>query len=156
MKILELPFRERPVRELLHLDEDRDAPDVEYAGFGWARVDEIWLDEQCVRDVLVLALHASDVGTPLADDIVLGFELAATQSVTALASAFLDKWLPALPRTDVVVLALCNPHRAELRKPAAAPTLYYADGNVDSWIDYGVGEERIRLASEHGWLRRDA
>jgi len=102
--ILELPFRERVVRDLLHLDQERAAPDPEYAGYGWARVGQLWLDDALVEDALVLAL--------------------------------------------------CNPHRATLQRPSDA-TFYYANGDVESWLDHDRGD-RIRLASEHGWIRRDA
>ena len=43
LTIAELPFVERPVRELLHLDIDREQPSREFSGFGWARVDAVWL-----------------------------------------------------------------------------------------------------------------
>jgi hypothetical protein len=152
--IAELPFRERRAIELLHLEEPGEV-DLSYAGFGWARMDAIWLlddrlrtpsgsaarpggagacdREHCVEDALVLALHSADDGEPLADDIELEFELAPNDSVLVLASAFLAKWLPRLPRTREIVLAMCNPHRATLAIPSEVP-IHYAQGDVESWL----------------------
>lgn len=143
------------MRELLHFEDERDAPDPDYAGYGWARVDELWLDDQRVTDALVLALHSADDGEAMPDDIELEFELPDAAPVSVPAEMFLDKWLPELPRASSVVLALCNPHRAALRKPAGVETLYYANGDVESWLDRD-GVDRIRLASEHGWVRKRA
>jgi hypothetical protein len=70
-------------------------------------------------------------------------------------STFLDRWLPRLPRTQALVLALCNPHRAVLHRPSDA-TFYYANGDVESWLDHDAAGDRIRLAAEHGWVRRDS
>lgn len=155
MTILELPFRERAVHELLNLDEERAAPEHDYAGYGWARVDELWLDDKRVEDALVVAVHTADDSEPIADDVELEFELPNAEPVSVLASTFLAKWLPQLPRANVLVLALCNPHRAELARPNDA-TFYYANGDVESWLDHDDDGEHIRLASEHGWVRRDS
>lgn len=145
------------MRELLNLDQQRAAPDPDYAGYGWARVDELWLDGKHVRDALVLALHSADDGEVIADDIELEFELPDAPPVSVLASTFLDKWLPDLPTASAIVLALCNKHEATLAKPSAAiAPVYYAIGDVESWLDHEPDGDRIRLASEHGWVRRDA
>lgn len=157
MTILELPFTERDVYELLNLHGEREQPDRDYAGYGWARVPELWLDDARVTDALVLALHSADDSEPLAEDIELEFELPDRAPVSVLASLFLAKWLPELPRASALVLALCNPHHASLRRPpAASGPLYYALGDVESWLDHRPEEQRIRLASEHGWIRRDS
>lgn len=157
MKILDLPVRERPIRELLDLTTDRHTINRDYAGYGWARVDEVWLDDTRVRDALVLALHSPDDGERLADDIELYFELPGAPPVTVLASQFLELWLPRLPAASSIVLALCNPHRATLRRPTSTPaTLYYALGDVAAWLDHADGHEhgdRIRLASDDRWVR---
>lgn len=148
--IVELPFRERPVLELLNLVADRDLPDHDYAGYGWARVDRLWLavgDDtgRRVDDVLVLALHSADDAEALADDIELEFELP-DGPVSVLASTFLGRWLPLLPRASAVVLALCNAHRAELLRPAGADgPIYYGLGDVESWREDG---ERIILTAD--------
>ncbi|HEX5062149.1 MAG TPA: hypothetical protein VFV99_22420 [Kofleriaceae bacterium] len=144
------------MRELLHLDEERAAPDPNYAGYGWARVRELWLDERRVDDALVVAVHSADDSEPIADDVELEFELPGAQPVSVLASLFLAKWLPRLPHTNALVLALCNPHRATLAPPSDA-TLYYANGDVESWVDHDRDRgDRIQLTSEHGWVRRDS
>jgi hypothetical protein len=159
----DLPFVERPVRELLHLEVDRDAPDRAFAGFGWARVDRLWLEagdggqRQAglrIDDALVLALHTADDAEPIADDIELEFELA-DRPVAALASAFLERWLPRLPQSSAIVLALCNPHRARLRRPASASVpVHLGLGDVASWRedDPGAGPgtngDRILLTAD--------
>lgn len=149
LTIAELPFRERPVYELLNLDVDRDLPVKDYAGFGWAQVDELWLaigddDGDRVEDALVLALHSADDGEALRDDIELEFELP-EGAVSVLASDFLARWLPKLPPARAIVLALCNPHGAVLRRPSAAVVpIHYGRGDVASWRD----GDRVLLTAE--------
>jgi len=141
--IADLPFRERPVLELLHLeDEARLAPDPDYAGFGYARVPHLELAGAAgaglgVDDALLIAVHSADDGEALADDVELEFVLDGG-SVSVLLSAFLAGWLPRLPAgARAIVLVLCNPHRAVLPHPAAAGPLpvHYAEGDVESWLD---------------------
>jgi hypothetical protein len=64
------------VVELLALDRGGD-PD--YAGFGWARVDQIYLSTgkrpRQLDDVLVVAVHSTDDGPAIPDDVELTFEL---------------------------------------------------------------------------------
>ena len=160
--ILELPFREGAALDVLGFADGRDAVDTEYAGFGWTRVDRLWLEDAAgglieVERPLVLALHAADDGPALADDVLLEFdlreaarsgaadELAVGNAVTARLSLFLQKWLPRLPAATEVVLALCNPHRARLAGP---PGIRYALGNVDSWLDEHDGGDRLRLSAD--------
>jgi hypothetical protein len=142
--IADLPFHERPVLDLLHLDVERDGLDLEYTGYGWAHVPRLWLAErgggaQRVEDVLLLALHSTEAPTPLERDIELEFfvdEVAKDYSVTVLLSDFLARWLPQLREGErAIVLALCNPGRARLSRPAGAPDIpvYYGLGDVDSW-----------------------
>jgi hypothetical protein len=143
VKIAELPFHERPVLELLNLDVHRDAPDRDYAGYGWARVDRIWLDKTPISNALVLALHSADDGEVFADDVELELELdPGGRSVLVLLSRFLEVWLPKLPQDAAIVLAMCNPARATLRGPVG---MHYGLGDVESWLDDGA---RIRLAAE--------
>lgn len=157
--IAELPFAERPILELLHLDSDRGLPSRDYAGFGWARAPGLWLetdtatDARQVRDALVLALHSADDSTVIADDVELDFECP-DGSVAVLASAFLAHWLPRLPSASTIVLALCNPHRAVLRAlPALSVPLHYGLGEVASWSERtGDGRTRIILTAER-WLQ---
>jgi len=152
--ILDLPFVERPILELLHFDDARTEVDRQYAGFGWARIERIWLGSQqggelsAVDDVLVLALHSADGAAPIADDIDLEFELP-TESVIVNLTLFLSRWLPKLPRTSNIVLAMCNPHRATLRFPMTTP-LWYPTGDAESWIDDEEGG-RIEILADGTW-----
>lgn len=153
MKIAELPFHERPVHELLNLTGDRSTPDLQYAGFGWALVDKIWCvgtaSSYSVRNALVVAIHTADDAEPIAHDIELEFEISDQESVSVLASAFLERWLPRLPRASAIVLCLCNPHRATIVRPAGATApVHYALGNVASWLDHDDGGERIELVAD--------
>ena len=156
--VLDLPFRERPIRELLNLTEHRDLPQRDFAGYGWARVPEIWLEAgenvERVEDALVLALHTPDDIAPTPDDVApttddveLYFEVPGDQ-VTVDASLFFAKWLPKLPRAGAIVLALCNPQHVRLRLPTNI-TVHYALGDVESWRE----DERIILSSDGSWAK---
>ena len=149
--IAQIPFALRDPLELLHLERDRDAIDPDYTGFGHARIDALTLvtrdGEQRVRDARVIALHCADPGEARGSDIELEFfldEIAPGLSVSAPLSRFLSVWLPTVLHGDerAVVLALCNPHRADVPKPAALEgagvPMYYALGEVESWYDGGV------------------
>jgi hypothetical protein len=148
--IAELPFAERPVLELLHLeDEDRREPDPDYAGFGWARVPRVELAGAgggVVEHALLLALHSADDGEARSDDVELEFVLPAPSdgSVTVLLSAFLARWLPRLGGDQrAIVLVMCNPHRATLRVTAPVP-VHYGLGDVESWLADGA----LRLTAD--------
>lgn len=153
--IADLPFRERPLLELLDLTADRAEPSDDYAGYGWARARRVWLIEpdaepRAVDDALVVALHCPDDGERLANDIELYFELPDQSPLTVLASKFFERWLPRLPRdASAIVLALCNPHHARLPRPDETPApLYFACGEVESWMacaDTVDREDRIEL-----------
>lgn len=154
--IVELPFHERPVLDLLNLTHDRAAPDPDYAGYGWARAPRLWLVEpgaldRRVEDVLLLALHCPDDGEARGGDIELYFELPEQPPVTVLASAFFARWLPRLPRdVSAIVLALCNPHHASLPQPQGTRLpLYFAHGEVESWISRDDGRIELRAPSWH-------
>ena len=153
LKIAELPFHERPIRELLGFDDERIEVDHDYAGYGWSRVDQIWLNETRLTDVLVVAVHSADDADDVAGDIDLEFELgdgAPARSVSVLATAFLAVWLPKLP-PDVasIVLVVCNPHRTRLGSvPAASCPLHYPLGDATSWLDEHDLGTRIRIAAE--------
>jgi hypothetical protein len=147
MRIAELPFAERPVLELLNLDDAaRAAPDPDYAGFGHARIDRVALigeGGRVVEDALLVAVHSADDGDALVDDVELEFVLG-DRSVTVLLSAFLERWLPRLAGdARAIVLVMCNPHRASIR-PAAGVPVHYALGDVESWLDGGD----VRLVAE--------
>ncbi len=147
MRIAELPFLERPVLELLHLeDASRTVPDGDYAGFGHARIDRVALvgtDGVTAEDALLVAVHSADDGEARADDVELEFVLG-DRSVTVLLSAFLERWLPRLAGdARAIVLVMCNPHRAVIRADAGVP-VYYALGDVESWLD---GDD-VRLVAD--------
>jgi hypothetical protein len=155
LTIADLPFFERPIHELLHLEVVRDQPSREFSGFGWARVDTVWLEARDrpphrVDDALIIALHTADDAEPLSDDLELELELP-DRPVTVLASAFLDRWLPRLPHDSAIVLAICNLHRAILPRPAAATVpVHYPLGEVASWRETVPGElhDRILLTAD--------
>jgi hypothetical protein len=147
--ISQLPFHERPLIELLHLDDDRDEPSRNYAGFGWARASRIYLDDGRTRSVdnaLIIAVHAADDAEPLAGDIDLAFELPG-DNVRVRLSKFLDVWLPKLPTSDAIVLVACNPHRARLGALETS-TFYYGLGDVASWLDPHDRTAHVRLTAE--------
>lgn len=146
MRIADIPFRERPALELLALD--REDEDPEYAGYGWAKLDEVWLATphgwaRHLTDVLVLAIHAADDAEPRDDDVDLDFEIDGGVVASADATAFVTHWLPRLPAAAHVVLVMCNPHRA--RMPAFERPVHYGIGDVRAWLDPG---ERIRLTAD--------
>jgi hypothetical protein len=148
--IAELPFHERPLIELLNLDDERDAPSRDYAGFGWARASRVYLDDgkpRAVDNALIVAVHAADDAEALSDDIDLAFELP-DGNVRVLLSKFLSVWLPKLPPAETIVLVACNPHRAKLRSTASAATIHYGLGDVASWLDPQDRAAHIRLTAE--------
>lgn len=153
--VLELPFERRPLFSLLgfDLERTREVVSLEYTGYGWCRPARLWLHEtrdgssRCVEEPLVLALHSADDGPALAGDILLEFALDRLAPVQAPLSLFLSRWLPRLleelgeatggEAAGPIVLAMCNPHRVTLAQPATAGgrPVYYALGDVDSWLD---------------------
>jgi hypothetical protein len=154
----EIPFHERPVRELLHLDEDRAAPVADYAGYGWARVPAIALVDaagarRVVNDAVVLALHTADDAPAHADDLELELDVP-DGSVAVMLSRFLAVWLPRLPAdAGALVLAVCNPHATRLpRPPAATAPVHVPAGDVTSWMDRDTGEIQLEASA---WSRVD-
>jgi len=144
--VLELPFRRRPLYELLGFEDGRDEVNTEYTGYGWAQPARIWLQSgqdgedggEIVRidAPLLLALHGADV--PSAGGVVLEFAIEGRDEMMhAPLALFLERWLPKLPGRGAVVLAMCNPRRATVVAPAvlSGRPLYYALGDTDSWID---------------------
>jgi hypothetical protein len=109
-------------------------------------MDALWLEARGERrridDALVLVLHSTEDAEPSSDDIELEFfveEVAPGYSITAPLSAFLQIWLPKIAdgRERAIVLALCNPQRAELGRPSAAGAtpIVYGLGDVGSVRD---------------------
>jgi hypothetical protein len=134
--IADLPFHEKPIRELLALDRHHTVEEaLQYAGYGWTRASEIWLNDELVSNVLVLAIHADDDGEPLPDDIELAFELDEDgDGVQVLLSKFLEVWLPRLPSDHTIVLAVCNRFDAVLKVPGPA-SLRYPMGDTFAWLE---------------------
>jgi hypothetical protein len=171
-RLAELPFRRRPLFELLGFELGREVLDLSYTGFGWAEPPRITLESapgatgqvhvQVIEEPLLLALHSADDAPPLAGDILLELVLGDDYSVATPLSRFLAEWLPRLPAHKPVVLALCNPHRAALAGLPVGRALWYGLGDVDSWLDAtdeplrGAEEERaggrFRLTAE-AWRR---
>jgi hypothetical protein len=154
--VLELPFVERPLEELLHFEDGRDQVDRDYAGFGFTRAPLVWLGSQQggalqpVEDALVIALHASDDAAAQPDDIDLSFEMTSERIDVGL-NLFLSRWLPKLPAASAIVLAVCNPHHAKLHFATSTP-IWYPTGDTESWIDDSAGG-RIELLAAGGWAR---
>ncbi|MEM9494349.1 MAG: hypothetical protein AAGC55_34705 [Myxococcota bacterium] len=159
--IADIPFLVGDPFELLHLDEHRDETDFSYYGFGFCRIGQLQLNQRGetepsapVRDCLVLALHAADDCEQLDDDVELEFfvdEVAEDYSVTVLLSDFLKIWLPRLLGGEqALVLSLCNPHKAVLRKPAicGSTPVYYPLGDVESWLESIAGRPLIGLDAD--------
>ena len=161
--IAALPFRERPALALLALD--RPDADPDFDGYGWARVDRVWLagepgwPPRRLDDVIVVALHAADDGAALVDDVELDFAVdddalragdaarsaaVAGRLVRVSARAFLRTWLPRLPSGRPIVLAMCNPHAAVFADGCGVAELHYATGDVRAWLDPGA---KVRLAA---------
>lgn len=144
-RLAELPFGPRALFELLGFELGREALSLDYTGFGWARPARLWLQGagpvQVVEQPLVLALHSADDGPALASDILLELVLSDDTggAVATPLSRFLQVWLPRLPAHGPVVLALCNPHRAALPALPGGRALWYAHGDVDSWLDAPTG-----------------
>ncbi len=144
-------FRQRSLVELL--ETDREEPDPDFAGVGWARADEIWLGRhRRVTNAVVIALHAVDDGPALYDDVMLQFALPEGGSGQMLASAFLASQVWPTD-ASAIVLCLCNPHRAHLTWPdAPAMPIHHASGNVVAW---GDPDGRVRLEADSWRTLRD-
>lgn len=149
-RLAELPLPQRESTELLALTHERVAPDGDYAGFGWCRLDAVVLaghdrPPRTVAPAVVLALHAADA-QPDDCDIELLFELP-DQSVCAPLSVVLPLLLARLPTSSDVVLALCNPGQVSIAAPPGAPRLHYGLGDVTSWLDHEPDGPRVRLSA---------
>ena len=162
--IADIPFRERDPFSLLNLtagvrgaseldagvERDDEGPDLDYAGFGYARVGEIWLathedpEPRPVRHALLLALHTPDDAEAHDGDLLLEFwpesESDADDEPVAqvMLSRFLDVWLPRISSDErAIVLAVCNPHHTPLSRPPALRSvpIHYPLGDTTSWCE---------------------
>lgn len=145
--LADVPFERKPTLALLGLeDEQRIEVDREFAGFGWNVLPRVVLadDEQriALADALVLALHTPDEPTPDRDDLELAFfvlhegeELELRVPWPKFAETRVRPLLDAAHGD--VVLALCNPERREIDRPAwlGSRRLHWAEGDVTSWLD---------------------
>jgi hypothetical protein len=175
--IADIPFRERDAFALLnvtpgeHGDPEHEGPDLDYAGFGYARVGEIWLaahedpEPRPVRDALLLALHTPDDAQAHDGDLLLEFwpesdaaagdEAGEDLVVQVMLSRFLEIWLPRISSAErAIVLAVCNPHHTRLvRTPAlrGAP-IHYPLGDATSWCeepaDFLAGPGALQLLAD--------
>lgn len=156
-----LPFPCVEPLSLLGLREERAAPDRDHVAFGWCRLPRVELcgEEQSlwVEDPLVLALHSPDedhipvpVRAGVPRDINLEFVLAGGEaSAVALLSEFLRARAPELAG-ETIVLALCNPRRARISRPAALAgrRIYYGAGEVVAWLQRRPGAAGWSLGDE--------
>ncbi len=159
LRIEDLPFEEREPLALLGIVRGREAPDLDYGGYGFARIDVLDLagaDDRTteIRDALVLALHTPDdppSGKTL--EIELEVELEGEEvSVIAPLQAFLERRAASIVEKTEVVLALCNPRGVQPERPSwltGGRRLHWAKGDVIAWLDvFDDGRERIRLQAE--------
>jgi hypothetical protein len=194
--IADIPFRERDPFALLNLtpgmrgapgldpgngpdnglddelgdDLGDEGPDLDYAGFGYARVGEIWLathgdpEPRPVRHALLLALHTPDDAEAHDGDLLLEFWPEGAEGedgtndepvVQVMLSRFLDVWLPRISSDErAIVLAVCNPHRTLLSRPPALRSvpIHYPLGDTTSWCeepaDFLAGGGALRLLAD--------
>ncbi len=176
-RVADLPLPERCPRQLLHLTESRDRPDTEFDGFGWGWLDEIVLRDSSGHEVplvspLVVAVHSADDPTPGAEELELQFELRGCRqdpaepepesvSVIVPLPVFVrERLAPLLARNPAadVVLAMCNPEsRAlELTLPPGAGRVWWARGDVDSWLHRDDGELDRYVLTADRWTASEA
>lgn len=159
--LAEVIFEPHDPLVLLNLARDRGAaqPDHDYEGYGWARLPNVTLEasdggtQQQVGPVLLLAIHSADE-QPSDTEIEVELDLPVPDDDEPLAilaplPALLRALLPRLPDdAPHVVLALCNPRCAPVKRPSAlgSRTLHYAHGDVVSWLDeFDDGRTAVRL-----------
>ena len=149
--VAELEFTRRSARDLLNVANDRDLPDTEHYAFGWGIVAPLVLKSSAgtavpLRSALVLAVHSADEPSPDAEDLELEFDIdygpgpddyvAIIVTLGLFVTLHLPRVLAQQPATDVV-FAMCNPTGRPLRIPyvAGVRTYWWAEGDVDSWVD---------------------
>lgn len=149
--LADLPFVEREPWPLLGLDPNRRAPNRDHDECGFCRLDSVRLEDTGGRTItverpLVLALHTREHPERLPEDVELEFTLHDADgeySAVVLLSEFLRRRVAPLldPRPTAVVLALCNPHRTDLPRPAVLGDLplYYGHGDVTAWMQRRPG-----------------
>lgn len=165
---IEVPRREP--HALLDLEAQRDTPDPEFYRWGYGWVGPLRLDATdggavaTLSRALVVALHAADVqpDEPGALDLEFDIDLDETGddfvAIVVPAARFLEARLAALVAgatagsdgTVDVVLALCNPRRVAIARPAGlseSVRLWWAEGDVESWLDPTPRGDGFRLTA---------
>lgn len=150
--LADLPFEPHNPETLLGIVRGRPEPDQDYAGYGWALVERILLEDvqgvREVRDALLIAVHSADVQPPPPQPIDLEFEVGDQAYVVAL-PRFLEVVASRLPIAGrPIVLAMCNPQAVDVEIPRAlAPMAHYAHGDVIAWLDERPDGEQLRLSA---------
>lgn len=137
--IADLPFSMAPPDDLLGIDWGRPGfVDEDHQGFGWGIVPRLSListrsERIELRDALVLALHSAERGHSGSGPFDLEFVVDG-ETLHVPLDRFLEVWLPRLPPSPELVLAVCNPTAFPLRRPPLPErTRVWAPvGNVDS------------------------
>ncbi len=165
LSVADLPLPRLDTHTLLHLHPDRKDIDLDNYGFGYGFVPKLVLHETdgdrrtaTVEGCLLLALHSYEESPPDQKDIEIAFWLDDDEYyeedadddedlvVLAPLTLFLRRRLAALLAEyqaergcppQAVVLALCNPQHAVLRRPEdlVSPPIRYALGDVTSWME---------------------
>ncbi len=159
-----LCFPEVAPLQLLGFDPDRPGPEMEYDAFGHTLLPALALVESAGQSVFrlacsrVFALHSADDGEAHIDDIDLEFWVDDDTAVQVSLALFLERRAELLiGDADALVLALCNPHRARIRRPRGVTVpIYYAEGDVIAFMDvdennanrWSVDDVRIRLVAD--------
>lgn len=157
MRIEELPFGPVDPFALLGFKEGREDPDLDFDGFGWARVESIELVDgsgavQTVRDALLVVAHTPDDAVP--GPLVLEFWTTWSDEPVAARVGlvpFLEHHVrPLLGRETAVVLVVCNPHGETVARPLwlGARSWIFARGDVIAWLYAG---RTFRLEAER-WI----
>jgi len=141
-----LPFPEAPPLTLLGFDPTRRDPELEYDAFGHTSLPHVDLvstgapaSALRIEAPKIFALHSADDGDAYPDDIDLEFWVDDDTAVVVSLALFLERRAgPLIGDAPCLVLALCNPHRARLRRPEAVEVsvpIYYAEGDVIAYLD---------------------
>lgn len=142
LTIADLPFRPAPPDDLLGIDWGRPGfVDEDHVGFGWGfvpRLELVGLSDRSRRlltNPLVLALHSAERDEDDAADTPFDLELVVNgERLHVPLERFLEVWLPRLPETNDVVLAVCNPTGFRFGRPRwmSGARCWAALGDVDS------------------------
>lgn len=162
LTIADLPFRPAPPDDLLGIDWGRPGfVDEDHVGFGWGLVPRLELvgvsdgSSRLLTDPLVLALHSAERDGDTAADAPFDLELVVDgERLHVPLERFLEVWLPRLPRTHDVVLALCNPTGFEFVRPRLrdGTRCWAALGDVDSSARIDpITQETTWALSARGW-----